>query len=116
MVWDEIFVHYEIAPEKMEEYVRNGYIHVTEAPGGQKDYDQNDIEQIGLISTLHLAGFRHEDAKKYLEFEKDPSMEEIQLRMLKKQRRELLERIHRLQKVLDQIDFMAWNKKHKRYQ
>ena len=43
MVWDEIFVHYEIAPEKMEEYVRN---------------------------------------------------------MLKKQRCELIDKIHRLQKVL----------------
>lgn len=35
--------------------------------------------------------------------------------MLRRQRDELLEQIHKLQKLLDQIDFMTWNKEHKRH-
>ncbi len=46
-------------------------IRVTKTPEGQEDYDQNDVEQTGLIGILLKAGFGHEDAKRYLELEKD---------------------------------------------
>ncbi len=88
---------------------------MTKTPEGQEDYDQDDAEQTGLIGILLKAGFGHEDAKRYLELEKDPGMGGVQIRMLRRQRDELLEQIHKLQKLLDQIDFMTWNKEHKRH-
>lgn len=73
-----------------------------------KKYENN-----GLIQLLTDVGFTPEEIKDYLEFSETLPNDEEQIRMVRRHRRELLDDIHEKQKLLDKLDFIIWEKKHK---
>lgn len=91
----------------LEKYISFGLIRKTSIPD---EYRDEDFERLGLIDTLLGAGFTPEEAKRYLLLTESKGTDEQQLSMLKKQRRFLLEDIHKKQRFLDSIDYMIWVK------
>jgi len=91
----------------LEKYISFGLIRKTSIPD---EYRDEDFERLGLIDTLLGAGFTPEEAERYLLLTESKGTDEQQLSMLKKQRRFLLEDIHKKQRFLDSIDYMIWVK------
>ncbi|MCM1008435.1 MAG: MerR family DNA-binding protein [Ruminococcus flavefaciens] len=70
-------------------------------------------ENSGLIQLLTDVGFTPEEIKDYLELSETSPNDEEQIRMVRRHRRKLLDDIHEKQKLLDKLDFIIWEKKHK---
>lgn len=98
----------------LEQYVSFGFIKKSGKRGETENYREEDFEQLGLVNTLFSAGFTPEEIKKYLTLTAKTGTDEQQIRMLKKQRRLLLDGIHKQQKILDSLDFMIWDKRAKK--
>jgi len=84
----------------LEDYVSYGFIRGDSVPDNYKD---EDFERLGLIDTLLNAGFTPEETKKYLFLTENMGTDEQQISMLKKQRRLLLDDIHKRQQLLDRF-------------
>lgn len=92
----------------LEKYVSFGLIRGN---GILNEYRDEDFERLGLIDTLLGAGFTPEETKRYLLLTESKGTDEQQLGMLKKQRRSLLDDIHKKQRFLDCLDYLIWAKK-----
>lgn len=58
-----------------------------------------------LQSSLKDCGFDEKDTKKYLEYASDRRRAE-QIRLLRQQRKRLMENLHRAQRQVDTVDYM----------
>ena len=92
----------------LKQYISFGLIREN---GVLNEYRDEDFERLGLIDTLLGAGFTPEETKRYLLLTERKGTDEQQLGMLKKQRRSLLDDIHKKQRFLDCLDYMIWAKK-----
>lgn len=103
---------FALSRQMLEEYVAQGLIRrkIEEEMEGEVEYLEEDFEFLGLIEILLLAGLRIEEVKQYLALQKIPGTEEEQIRILRTQRRILLNDIREKQQLLDKLDFLIWNK------
>lgn len=113
MTLREVVSKYDVSYDTIEKYVTFGFIDKLEKDNGSYDYESENFERLGLIDTLLSAGFSYHDVKKYMTLSENNEAEEEQVCMLKKQRRSLLNDIHEKQQLLDNLDFIIWNKKKK---
>lgn len=102
---------FDISIDILEKYVSSGFIKPGASSCGVVEYKEEDFERLGLINILTNADFSTEEIKKYLDLEDNTGTDAEQIRMLRKQRRYLLDAIHEKQKILDQLDFIVWKKK-----
>lgn len=100
-----------ISIDALKQYVSFGFIQAKQSENGVEDYREQDFEHLGLIKTLSGAGFSTEEIKRFLFLTENTGTNEEQIYMLRKHRCSLLENIHEKQQLLDQLDFMIWNKK-----
>ncbi|MCM1228075.1 MAG: hypothetical protein NC320_11765 [Clostridium sp.] len=70
-------------------------------------------ENYGLIQLLTDVGFTAEEIRNYMELAETMKNDEEQIHMIRRHRRKLLDNIHEKQKLLDKLDFIIWEKKHK---
>ena len=102
---------FNLPMDTLKQYVSFGFIHKKQNDSQAEDYMDQDFERLGLIETLMSAGFTAEETRKYLSLTENMGTGEEQIRMLRKHRYIVLDDIHKRQQLLDQLDFMIWNKK-----
>lgn len=107
MTLQEAVKQFGLPHSVLEKYISYGFIRKNNI---SDEYREEDFERLGLIDILLGAGFTPEEVKRYLLLTESKGTDEQQLSMLKKQRRVLLENIHKKQRFLDSIDYMIWMK------
>lgn len=107
MTLQEAVKQFGLPHSVLEKYISYGFIRKNNI---SDEYREEDFERLGLIDILLGAGFTLEEVKRYLLLTESKGTDEQQLSMLKKQRRVLLENIHKKQRFLDSIDYMIWMK------
>ena len=99
--------------EKLKKYEACGLIKGKEDEDGVRHCGDEVLGKLGVICTLTEAGFSCEEIKQYLTFPEDSRGARERILMLKRRRGEMLDEIHRRQKLLDKIDFLIWKNKKK---
>ena len=112
MTLEEAESKFTLSPGTLKKYVALGLVKKPEE-NGRTEYCETDFNYLGLIDTLLGAGFLPEEIKKYLTLIESGGTDEQQIYMLRKQRRLLLDDIHKKQRFLDNLDYMIWTKKEK---
>lgn len=113
MTLNDAVKKFDLPLDTLKKYISFGFIRENSNTDGTVQYNDSDFERLGLIDTLIRSGFTPEETKKYLMLTEDMGADEEQIRMLKKQRRSLLNDIHKKQQLLDSLDYMIWNKSSK---
>ncbi len=82
---------------------------------GSWQYDEQDIERLGLIMTLHDIGFDSSEVEAYmrLAMEGDKTQPE-RLAMLNKKRGQTLDEIHFREKQIEHMDYLRYEMRKKR--
>ncbi len=73
---------------------------------GAWQYDQQDIERLSMIMTLHDTGFSTEDIDEYMQLLLSGKNNEECLKILDEKRSHTLDKIHVLEKQLDNLDYL----------
>jgi len=95
MTMQEVSECYRIPPNILEEYEKWKLCDITEKKLGVWEYDDQDIEQLSMIMTLHEIGFEMKEIKEYMHlWMKGEITEKKRLYMLNRKRSELLDEIH----------------------
>lgn len=111
MTLEEAGKRFEVSMNVLERYISFGFIREAEPNSVPVQYVDSDFDRLGLISTLLSAGFTPEETKKYLLLTENRVDDEEEIRMLRKQRRTLMNDIHKKQQLLDHLDYMIFEKK-----
>ena len=76
---------------------------------GVWQYDEEDIQRLSMIMTLHDIGFEKEEVETYMKlFLAGDSTQEERLRMLNKKRNGTLDEIHFKERQLDRLDYLRY--------
>ena len=73
---------------------------------GVWQYDDTDIERLSMIMTLHDIGFSKEDIDEYMQLLLSGQNNEECIKMLEQKRKGVLNKIHVLEKQIDNIDYL----------
>ena len=107
MTLNEASKRFHISMEKLESYEENDLLEHQTLADGTFDYTETELQRIGLIHSLLKSGMNMEVLKKYLQLLHDKTgSKEEQIRILRKQRYQLLDDIHDKQQALDELDYM----------
>lgn len=103
---EEASEFFEMNPEIIREYEKQGFLQVCKNNDGQIEIHDKDAHRLCLINTFLNAGSETAVLKRFLRLwdEKLDKLEQIQI--LKKQRFNVLDKIHEKQQLLDRIDYM----------
>ena len=98
---------FHISMEKLKTYEESGLLEHQTLANGSFDYTETELRRAGLIHALLKAGMDMDVLKKYLRLLNDKTgSKEEQIRILRKQRYQLLDDIHDKQQILDELDYM----------
>lgn len=107
MTLNEASKRFHISMEKLKNYEENGLLEYQTLADGTFDYTETELRRIGLIHSLIKSGMNMEVLKKYLRLLNDETAsKEEQIKILRKQRYQLLDDIHDKQQALDELDYM----------
>lgn len=107
MTLDEASRRFHISIEKLKFCEENGFLECRKFMDDVPDYTEDELRKAALIQSLLKAGFEISALKKFFTLcneNKEDRKEKI--RLLRKQRFQLLDEIHNKQQSLDEIDFM----------
>lgn len=97
-----------ISVEKLTYYEENRLIMHERLVDGVPDYTEEELHKVSVIHDLLEAGMEVDVLQKYLQLlRKNTISKTEQIRILRKQRCELMEEIHRKQQCLDRLDGMV---------
>ena len=97
-----------ISVERLNYYEENGLIMYEALVDGVPDYTEEELHKVSIIRDLLEAGMGVDVLQKYLQLlRKRTAGKTEQIRILRKQRCELMEEIHRKQQCLDRLDYMV---------
>ena len=95
--------------EVLREYERWGLCGVVKTVMGAWQYDDEDIERLSMIMTLHDIGFDNGQVERYMRLMlEERNSEEKRMRMLELLRDSTLDEIHVKQKQLDRMDYLRY--------
>lgn len=107
MTIDEASSRYSIPLDVLREYERWGLCSTVKKVMGACQYDDQDIERLSMIMTLHDIGFSNDEVEKYMRLLLAGKSTEIQrLRMLNHRRSITLDEIHSKEMQLDRMDYL----------
>lgn len=107
MTLDEAGKRFHISIKKLKSYEENGFLEHQTLSNGTYDYTEMNLRRIGLVDSLIKSGMSMDVLKKYLRLLEDKTAsKEEQIRILRKQRYQLLDDIHDKQQTLDALDYM----------
>lgn len=107
MTLNEASKRFHISMKKLESYEENDLLEHQTLADGTFDYTETELQRNGLIHSLLKSGMNMEVLKKYLQLLHDKTgSKEEQIRILRKQRYQLLDDIHDKQQALDELDYM----------
>lgn len=97
-----------ISVERLTYYEEQRLIMHETLVDGVPDYTEKELHKVSIIHDLLEAGMDMDVLQKYLQLRSTKSVSKTeQIRMLRKQRCELMEEIHRKQQCLDRLDYMV---------
>lgn len=97
-----------ISMEKLTYYEENRLIMYETLVDGIPDYTEEELHKVSIIHDLLEAGMGVEVLQGYLQLLfKNTTNKAEQIRIIRKQRCELMEEIHRKQQCLDRLDYMV---------
>lgn len=98
---------FHISIEKLKYYEESKLLEHQTLADGTFEYTETELRRIGLIHSLIKSGMNMDVLKKYLKLLNDKTgSREEQIRILRKQRYQLLDDIHDKQQALDELDFL----------
>jgi DNA-binding transcriptional MerR regulator len=106
---DEVINQYSIPKKILEEYHSFGLCDAVREVMGDWKYDEEDMERLSMIMTLHDIGFSTEEVETYMKLMIAGSDTETErMRMLNKKRTETLDDIHFREKQLERMDYLRY--------
>lgn len=107
MTINEASAHYNIPLDILREYESWGLCGAVKKVMGSWQYDDQDIERLSMIMTLHDIGFDKDEVENYMHLLLEgKSTERQRLNMLNKQRATTLDEIHFKEMQLDRLDYL----------
>lgn len=107
MTIHEASERYQIPIELLREYECWGLCGAVKKVMGDWQYDDQDLERLSMIMTLHDIGFTSEEVETYMRLLLcKESTERERLTMLDKKRVIILDEIHFREKQLDRMDYL----------
>lgn len=98
---------YNIPIEVLKEYESWGLCGEVKKVMGAWQYDDQDLERLGMIMTLHDIGFGNEEVETYMRLLLEgKTTENERLRMLNELRSNALDEIHFKEKQLERMDYL----------
>ena len=105
----EAHSRYNNPVEDLEEYERWGLCGAVKTVMGAWQYDEEDIERLSLIMTLHDVGFSKEEVESYMRLLLEgENTEAKRMKMLDAHRNGTLDEIHFKQRQLDRLDYLRY--------
>ncbi len=107
MTIDEASARYNIPLDILREYESWGLCDTVKKVMGDWQYDDQDIERLSMIMTLHDIGFDRNEVEIYMRLLLEGKSTEAQrLNMLNKRRNMALDEIHFKEMQLDRLDYL----------
>lgn len=107
MTQQETSEHCGIPVSVLQEYESWGLCGAVKKVLGAWQYDDEDLERLSTVMTLHDIGFTSEEAETYMRLLlEQPNSEVKRLRMLEKKRKETLDAIHFQERQLQRLDYL----------
>lgn len=109
MTINEASERYNIPLEILHEYECWGLCGAVKKVIGAWQYDDTDLERLGLIMTLHDIGFEVSEIETYMKLllEQNDS-DSSRLKMLEQKRQTLLDDIHFREKQISKLDYLRY--------
>lgn len=100
---------YHIPVKVLKEYESWGLCSEVKKVMGDWQYDDQDIERLSTIMTLHDIGFSKDEIEKYMRLLQQGSAAEIErMKMLNERRSSALDEIHFREKQLERMDYLRY--------
>ena len=107
MTIDEASTRYNIPLDILHEYERWGLCGTVKKVMGAWQYDNQDIERLSMIMTLHGIGFLNDEVESYMRLLLEGESTAAQrLDMLNKRRSATLDEIHFREMQLNRMDYL----------
>lgn len=115
MTIEEVSCRYQIPERILKDYERlSGSGLVKKAAKGLQ-YDDQDLERLSLMMTLHDIGFKKEEVEEYMVLaSQEADTGDERLRILQKKRNGILDEIHFQEKKLEYLDYLRYEIKHRK--
>lgn len=107
MTMDEASTRYNVPLDILREYESWGLCGAVKKAMGAWQYDDQDIERLSMIMTLHGIGFLNDEVESYMRLLLEGESTAAQrLDMLNKRRSATLDEIHFREMQLDRMDYL----------
>lgn len=108
MTINEVSAGYGVPLEVLKEYESWG-LGAAKKTTGEWEYDDRDIELLGIVMTLHDIGFDDHAVEAYMQlYLKGKSAEKQRLMMLDQKRAELLNEVHLKEAKISCLDYLRY--------
>lgn len=109
MTKNEASEKYQIPVEILDEYERWNLCSEVKKVMGMWQYDDSDLEKLGMIMTLHDVGFTNTEIEEYMHlYLKGDETAAKRMRILKQKREQTLDEIHFQEKRLEYLDYLRY--------
>lgn len=106
---EEVSKRYNVPIKILKEYESWGLCSAVKKVIGAWQYDDRDLERLGMIMTLHDFGFSRNEVETYMRLELEGADTKPQrLAMLKKQRNTTLDEIHLKEKQIAHMVYLRY--------
>lgn len=107
MTKDEASQRYRIPPHILDEYENWGLCGALKKVMGAWQYDDEDLERLSTIMTLHDIGFTADEVETYMRLLlEQPVSDRQRLRMMEEKRKATLDEIHFRERQLQRLDYL----------
>lgn len=106
MTIEEASRRYCIPIKILKEYESMELCSTVKRVMGAWQYDDQDIERLSMIVTLHEIGFSRDDIDEYMRLLISGENSDECIIMLSRKRKRALDKIHLLEKQIDNIDYL----------
>ncbi len=107
MTQQEASEHYNIPVSILQDYESWGLCGAVKKVMGTWQYDDEDLERLSTIMTLHDIGFTAEEVETYMRLLlEQPDSDKKRLRMMEEKRNETLDEIHFHERQLQRLDYL----------
>ncbi len=109
MTITEASEHYNIPIKILQEYESWGLCGEVKKVMGSWQYDDQDLERLSLIMTLHDIGFENKEVEAYMRLMmQGEETKEERMKMLNRHRSHALDEIHFREKQLERMDYLRY--------
>lgn len=109
MTMKEASENYGIPIEILREYESWGLCGAVKNVMGEWQYDDQDLERLSLIMTLHDIGFQIDEVETYMKLLlSGETTGNERMQMLEEKRRRALDEIHFREKQLERMDYLRF--------